>query len=175
MPHDENHGRQGPESPVTRRSVVAGTGILAVTAALAGCSSYGGQGTAGGEPTATGYPPEQGPAPAAPPPGSPPPPGAPAPAGEALASTADIPVGGGEVFPAQEVVVTQAAPGEFRAFSAICTHQACAVSKVEDGTIDCPCHGSKFAVTDGSVVSGPAKKPLPQRSIAVEGDTIVLA
>ncbi|MGH3915862.1 MAG: Rieske (2Fe-2S) protein [Pseudonocardiaceae bacterium] len=163
MPLDKNHG---PEFPVTRRAVVAGTGLLAVTATLAGCSSYGDQ---SGQPTPGGYPSEQGPASAAPP-------GAASSAGgEALASTADIPVGGGEVFPAQEVVVTQAESGTFRAFSAICTHQACTVNKVEDGTIDCPCHGSKFAVADGSVVSGPAKKPLPERSITVEGDTILLA
>lgn len=172
MPHDDSYLRQGTESQgtesaVTRRAVVAGTGILAVTAALAGCSSYGGQDTAGGQPTAGGYPSEQ--PPAAPPGGSPA-----APAGAALASTADIPVGGGEIFPAEEVVVTQATPGEFRAFSAICTHQSCPVSKVADGTINCTCHGSKFAVTDGSVVNGPAKKALSQRQIAVEGDTIRL-
>ncbi|MGQ0776404.1 MAG: Rieske (2Fe-2S) protein [Pseudonocardiales bacterium] len=167
MPHDENHRRQGTESAVTRRAVVAGTGILAVTAALAGCSSYGGQGTAGGQPTAPGYPPEQPPAasPGAPPAAS---------TGAALASTADIPVGGGEIFAAQEVVVTQATPGEFRAFSAICTHQQCPVSRVADGTINCTCHGSKFAVADGSVVNGPAKKPLPERQIVVEGDRIQL-
>ncbi|MGH3932230.1 MAG: Rieske (2Fe-2S) protein [Pseudonocardiaceae bacterium] len=166
MPHDENHLSHDIESPVTRRAVVAGTGILAVAAALAGCSSYGGQDAAGGP--ATGYPAAQ--PPAAPPGGSPA-----APAGAALASTADIPVGGGEIFPAEEVVVTQATPGKFRAFSAICTHQSCPVSKVADGTINCTCHGSKFAVTDGSVVNGPAKKALPQRQIAVEGDTIRLA
>lgn len=166
-PRDENHGGHGGESPVTRRAVVAGTGILAATAALAGCGSYGGQGAADGQPTATGYPREQTPAA----------PGAPsqAPDGDELASTADIPVGGGKIFAAQEVVVTQASSGEFRAFSVTCTHQGCAVNKVASGTIDCPCHGSKFAVADGSVVSGPAKKPLPERSITVEGDTILLA
>lgn len=167
MPPDHHHGRYGPESPPTRRAVVAGTGILALTTALAGCSSYGGQDTADGQPTAPGYPPE-------PPPTAPPGASSAAPSGEALASTTDIPVGGGEVFPAQEVVVTQATPGAFRAFSATCTHQGCTVNNVESGTINCPCHGSKFAVTDGSVVSGPAKKPLPQRSVAVEGDTILL-
>lgn len=158
MPHDEKHAA---ESPVTRRAVVAGTGILAAAAALAGCSSYG-QGAASGQPPAAGQ------APGAPS-------GAPAPAGAALAGTADIPVGGGEIFPAQQVVVTQAAQGKFRAFSAICTHQGCTVNKVAGGTIDCPCHGSKYAVTDGSVVSGPAKKPLPPRSITVQGNTIRLA
>ena len=56
-------------------------------------------------------------------------------------------------------MVTQPAAGEFRAFSATCTHQGCAVGDVTDGTINCPCHGSKFAVADGAVVDGPARRP----------------
>lgn len=45
------------------------------------------------------------------------------PGGEALAKTSDIPVGGGKVFGEQEVVVTQPKEGEFKGFSAICTHK----------------------------------------------------
>ena len=44
-----------------------------------------------------------------------------------------------------------------------------------DGVIVCPCHGSKFAVADGAVTAGPAKRPLPAKTVAVEGDSIVLA
>jgi Rieske Fe-S protein len=46
---------------------------------------------------------------------------------------------------------------------------------VQDGLITCPCHQSRFSVTDGSVQSGPAPAPLPERAITVDGDTIVLA
>ena len=42
-----------------------------------------------------------------------------------------------------------------------------------DGTIDCPCHGSKFNL-DGTVANGPAQEPLEVQAIAVEGDSIVL-
>jgi Rieske Fe-S protein len=46
---------------------------------------------------------------------------------------------------------------------------------VADGTINCNCHGSKFAVEDGSVVDGPADAPLPERGISVTGEQILLA
>ncbi|MEV5866995.1 Rieske (2Fe-2S) protein [Streptomyces tendae] len=96
-------------------------------------------------------------------------------AGAALAATADIPEGGGKVFPDHKVVVTQPAAGDFKAFSATCTHQGCAVKSVADGLINCPCHNSSFSITDGSVQGGPAPKPLPAVQITVSGDSIRLA
>ncbi|MFI1813454.1 Rieske (2Fe-2S) protein [Streptomyces sp. NPDC020422] len=92
-----------------------------------------------------------------------------------LARTADIPVGGGRVFEDEKVVVTQPVAGRFKAFSAICTHQGCTVNKVADGTIDCPCHGSKYRITDGSVAAGPAPRRLPDERINVSDGTITLA
>lgn len=97
------------------------------------------------------------------------------PSGEELGSTSDVPVGGGKVFGDQLVVVTQPTPGDFKAFSAVCTHQSCLVSQVADGTIDCMCHGSKFSDQDGSVVNGPATSPLAEVDITVEGETILTA
>ena len=85
-----------------------------------------------------------------------------------------MPVGGGKVFAAQQVVVTQPAAGTFAAFSAICTHQGCTVDAVADGTINCPCHGSKFAVADGSVATGPASQPLEKKTVTVTGGKIRL-
>ena len=90
----------------------------------------------------------------------------------ALASTSEIPVGGGKVFSAEKVVVTQPTAGEFKAFSAVCTHGQCIVDQVADGTIDCPCHGSKFSAKDGSVVIGPAASPLPGVRISVSSGQI---
>lgn len=96
-------------------------------------------------------------------------------AGPVLATTADIPEGGGKIFADQGVVVTQPAAGEFKAFSSKCTHMGCAVSSVSDGTINCPCHGSKFDVATGEVRTGPATTPLPAAAIKVAGDSISLA
>ena len=55
--------------------------------------------------------------------------------GAALGAAADVPVGGGVVFKDEKVVVTQPAKGEFKGFSAICTHQGCPVASVADGVI----------------------------------------
>ena len=67
------------------------------------------------------------------------------------------------MFSSSKVVVTQPSAGEFKAFSAVCTHAGCLVDQVASGTIDCPCHGSKFSVKNGSVVAGPAPARCPPR------------
>jgi Rieske Fe-S protein len=92
-----------------------------------------------------------------------------------LASTADIPVGGGKILTDQKIVITQPQAGSFHAFTAICTHQGCIVDAVSSGTIDCPCHGSKYSAVNGSVVNGPATLPLAAVSIKVQGTSIVQA
>lgn len=87
--------------------------------------------------------------------------------GSGLVAAADVPVGGGVVLNGEELVVTQPAAGEFKAFSAICTHQGCLVGSVSDGTIHCPCHDSAFSAEDGSVESGPAGSPLSEVAVTV--------
>ncbi|MHA6763422.1 Rieske (2Fe-2S) protein [Streptacidiphilus sp. PAMC 29251] len=86
----------------------------------------------------------------------------------------DVPVGGGKVFKDQKVVVTQPAAGQYKAFSAVCTHAGCLVDAVKDGTIQCPCHGSEFKIADGSVANGPATSPLPAHTVAVQGGKLVV-
>ncbi len=93
---------------------------------------------------------------------------------DAFAKTTDIDVGGGKIYPDDQVVVTQPTEGDFKCFSAVCTHQGCVVSSVTDGSIHCDCHGSAFSIADGSVVNGPATKALSAEQITVEGDAIVL-
>ena len=92
---------------------------------------------------------------------------------DVLTSTGDIPEGGGKIFTDEKVVVTQPTAGEFKCFSAVCTHQGCLVSEVTE-TIDCRCHMSKFSLTDGSPVSGPASAALGAVEISVDGDSISL-
>lgn len=93
--------------------------------------------------------------------------------GGALVATADVPVGGGVILEAEKVVVTQPTEGTFKAFSAVCTHQSCIVASVKADRINCACHGSAFSATDGSVLGGPATRPLKEIAVAVQGDQIV--
>lgn len=91
-----------------------------------------------------------------------------------LAKTADVEVGGGVVNAEARIVVTQPTQGEFKAFTAICTHAGCTVGSVQDGEIICPCHGSRFSAADGSVINGPAQAPLSPKTVRVDGGDVVL-
>jgi nitrite reductase/ring-hydroxylating ferredoxin subunit len=145
---------------IERRTVLQVSGALAVGGLVAACS------TGGGSPSGGAAQPTQGGAGSA---------AASAGAPGAVASTADIPVGGGVIVTDPAVVVTQPTAGEFKAFSAICTHQGCLVGEVADNEIICPCHGSRFSATDGSVLQGPATDPLASAAITVQGGSVVLS
>jgi Rieske Fe-S protein len=160
-----------PSAPMaSRRAVLAGAAVAAA-AVVGGCATYdqnapasgSGAGAGGGvvDPpgTSSGTAGASGGADTA----------------KSLASTADIPVGGGAVFEQVGVVVTQPKAGSFKAFSAVCTHAGCLVAEVKDGTINCPCHGSKFKIADGAVATGPARSALKSVTIAVDGTNIRLA
>jgi Rieske Fe-S protein len=94
--------------------------------------------------------------------------------GTVLGQASDIPVGGGAIYTAAKVVVTQPSPGQYKAFSAVCTHVGCIMNKVANGTIDCPCHGSEFTITNGAVVTGPAPSPLPRKKIKIVNGQVLL-
>lgn len=140
----------------TRRSVLAAAGAASAAVTLAACGSGGGSGSdenAGGD----GGSEEGGGA-----------------KGE-LGKASEIPEGGGKVFKEQKVVVTRPSGSEYKAFSATCTHKGCSVSEVKGGAIICPCHDSKFDISDGSVKGGPATKPLPPAKVSVKDGSIHLA
>jgi Rieske Fe-S protein len=142
--------------PISRRTVIMNAGLAAAAVAgLSACTNYGsGPATEPSAAATSG--------------------GATGGAGNGLTATAaDIPVGGGKIFPDAQAVITQPKAGEFKAFSSICTHQACPVATVTD-TINCDCHGSKYSITDGSVVNPPAPQPLPAKTIKVDGDTLTV-
>ena len=151
----------------SRRTALACAGA-ACAAVLAGCSKYNSNngGVAGSQPAPAATTTSSSAAPA----GS----GSGAAAGPAaLARTSDIPVGGGKILATQKIVITQPKSGEFHGFSAVCTHAGCTVGSVSGGTINCPCHGSRFNITTGAVVNGPAASPLPAVAIKVQGTSIV--
>ncbi|WP_235738700.1 Rieske (2Fe-2S) protein [Nocardioides alcanivorans] len=95
--------------------------------------------------------------------------------GDVLASTSEVPVGGGVILADRGIVITQPTEGEFAAFSAVCTHQRATLSDVDADGIHCPRHGSVFDATDGSVVNGPASSGLPEVAITVEDGNILAA
>ena len=144
--------------PPSRRALLAGAGVTCA-AMLAGCTtqdaSNGGVTPASSD-VATSA-------------------GSSAPAATAVAAISQIPDGGGKIIDAERIVITQPQSGSFKAFSAICTHEGCFVNSVSNGTINCPCHGSKFSIKDGSVVHGPATRRLAPIAINVEGTSIFLA
>jgi Rieske Fe-S protein len=162
------------QTGASRRVVLAGAVAAGAGVALAGCgkdqpagsgTDPAGGNTSGGNPaggttaggTATGNPATGG-----------------ATGGQPLARKSDIPPGGGKIFDQEKVVVTQPTEGTFKAFSAICPHMGCTLSSVSGGWINCPCHGSTFSITDGSANNGPATNPLPEKTLKVDGDNLIL-
>ena len=143
----------------TRRAVLGGVAAVGAGALLAACGSDepteldggGGDATSGGDG------------------------GGDAPAGGALATTDEVPVGGGTVFQKEKIVVTQPTEGDFKAFTAVCTHQGCTVGSVKGDTIQCNCHGSQYNAADGTVKKGPAAEALAPKKVTVEGDNIIVS
>jgi nitrite reductase/ring-hydroxylating ferredoxin subunit len=147
-----------PSTPLDRRTVLRGAAVGGVAVPLlAGCggggdtgsggaSSSAGSGSSGGSGHGSG--------------------------GGGKLATSDVPVGGGKILTGQQVVVTQPKKGDFKAFTAVCTHQGCLVTQVTGGSIVCPCHGSKFSIEDGSPQAGPAQSALASKKVTVEGDQI---
>ncbi|NBE52821.1 FAD-dependent oxidoreductase [Streptomyces boluensis] len=82
----------------------------------------------------------------------------------------DIPPGSGAVvrLEGKRCAVYRDEDGRATALSARCTHLGCLVHfNPAERTWECPCHGSRFA-TDGSVLQGPATRPLEPRAVPDE-------
>jgi Rieske Fe-S protein len=170
---DEGEGGR----PLARRAVLAGAGAATVgtVAAAAGCGdgSSGSTGPTGGGAPGNGAAASNGGALDNPAPGKPLGPAGAGSAGTVLGPASEVPLNGGKVFDRLEVVVTQPAPNDFRGFSGVCTHTGCIVTEVTGGTINCPCHGSRFHL-DGTVARGPAPRPLHSRPVTVVNGQLVL-
>ena len=131
--------------PIPRQQFVIGAGLAVAASAVGACSRH----ATNPEATSAATP-SSGP--------------------NVIARTSDVRVGSGVIV--GDIVVTQPSPGVFKGLSSTCTHAGCTVSEVAGGTINCPCHGSRYNL-DGSVANGPASAPLPTEPISVQGDSIV--
>lgn len=78
----------------------------------------------------------------------------------------------GFIYDKQLDVIVVSNGGTIAALNPECPHQGCDVDwKGNSGELVCPCHGSKFSL-DGSVITGPAKEPLPVYEFKTEGDLV---
>ncbi|UNZ22112.1 Rieske (2Fe-2S) protein [Streptomyces sp. 891-h] len=79
-----------------------------------------------------------------------------------------VPVGGAKLYADQKVLVSQPEKGDFKAFSAVCTHQGSTLDRIDGEVAVCPLHGSRFQVDSGKVAKGPATTALPSMPVKVE-------
>ena len=95
-----------------------------------------------------------------------------------VATVNELPVGGYKLFkyPTPDhpcILVHLDGPPGYVAFSQSCTHLMCPV--YFDGPMKqfvCPCHEGFFDATDGSVIAGPPRRPLPRYEVAVKDGKI---
>ncbi|MFG2992542.1 Rieske (2Fe-2S) protein [Streptomyces sp. NPDC048257] len=90
-----------------------------------------------------------------------------------LGAAADVPVGGAKLYREEKLLISCPAEGQYKAFSAQCTHAGCVLDKIVEGQGNCPCHGSRFDVTTGKVLRGPASDPLPAVPVRAENGKLV--
>lgn len=136
------------EPHTTRRTVLCGAALAALGLTTAAC---GGSEDGGGDSGSSGAPDKS----------------------VELGSASAVPVGGAQVFSDQKVIVSQPREGEFKGFSAVCTHQGSVIDRVEKGEAVCPLHGSRFAVDTGKVAKGPATAALPSVPVKAKGGKLI--
>ena len=78
-------------------------------------------------------------------------------------------------FGNKPVILLRNAGGEFRAFSATCTHLDCTVQYRKDmGLIWCACHNGRYDL-NGRNVAGPPPRPLDEYRVVIQGDDILVS
>lgn len=86
-----------------------------------------------------------------------------------------VPVGTAAIVEGkQPFVVAQPAPGQFVAFSAACTHRGTTVAVGQETTLICPAHGSQFDAATGTVLEGPASRPLASIPVIAAGGQLTI-
>jgi Rieske Fe-S protein len=78
-------------------------------------------------------------------------------------------------FGSSPALLIYTAEGEYRAFSAVCTHLTCTVNYEGDtGTLYCPCHNGRFDLA-GNVLSGPPPRPLDAYKVEISGEDVFVS
>lgn len=135
-------------STVSRRTAI-GVGLVAGATVLAGCSSAAETPTSSGPAPATGG------------------------AAAGLTTVDAIPDGGSLIIGADSGAIALARKGQdVVAFSAVCTHQGCAVAAA-GAALNCPCHGSIFDAFTGAATRGPASVALTAIPVTVKGGSVI--
>ena len=100
-----------------------------------------------------------------------------APMANQLVESSKVPVGGGIKVESSVgvLMVVQPTRGNFAAFSAICTHAGCEVSRATAQAIICTCHNSQFSTSSGAVLSGPAGGALKNYRVVERSEMLFLA
>lgn len=72
------------------------------------------------------------------------------------------------------IAVVRESSGEIHALGDRCSHGDISLSEgfVEDDTIECWAHGSKFGLTDGSPRNFPAFEPVPVYTVEIDGSDV---
>lgn len=84
---------------------------------------------------------------------------------------------GWKIFPmgSDPGILIEKAPGEYRAFTAVCTHLGCTVQFDKNGRrIWCACHNGVYDL-EGRNVSGPPPRPLKPYTVQLSGDDIYVS
>ena len=94
-----------------------------------------------------------------------------------LIESAKVPVGGGIKVESSAgvLMIVQPTRGKFAAFSAICTHASCEVTRATAEVIICACHGSEFSTANGDAVKGPAGRPLKNFQVVERSGMLFLS
>lgn len=92
-------------------------------------------------------------------------------------TVSDFEIDSGQIikFGNKPVLLVRTHEGEFRAFSAICTHLDCTVQyRKEKGSIWCACHNGTYDLT-GRNIDGPPPRPLDEYRVVVQGEEIFIS
>lgn len=92
------------------------------------------------------------------------------------AKVAEVKLNSGKIFKFgnKPGLVVRTARGEWKAFSAICTHLNCTVQYRDDlRQIWCACHNGLYDL-NGKNVSGPPPRPLEEFEVRIRGDEVVV-